>query len=53
MAINLEKIQHIKSIIENSIGQNEFSVKNLEPEELSDYQKRPPAFECIGQIKYK
>ena len=39
MAINLEKIQHIKSIIENSIGQNEFSVKNLEPEELSDYQK--------------
>ena len=38
VTLNLEKIQHIKSIIEKNIGQNEFSVKNLEPEELSDYQ---------------
>ena len=37
--LNLEKIQHMKSIIEKKIGQNQSSFKNLEPEELSDYQK--------------
>ena len=36
---NLEKIQQIKSIIEKNIGQNRLSIKNLEPEELYDYQK--------------
>ena len=36
---NLEKIQQIKSIIEKNIGQNQLSIKNLEPEELYDYQK--------------
>ena len=37
--LNLEKIQHMKSIIEKKIGQNQSSFKNLEPEELYDYQK--------------
>ena len=27
--------------------------KLSKPSELSEYQKTPPAFECIGQIKYK
>ena len=36
---NLERIQHIKSVIEKNIGQNHFDIKNLEPEELYDYQK--------------
>ena len=39
VTLNLEKIQHIKSIIEKNIGQNQLSIKNLEPEELYDYQK--------------
>ncbi len=39
VTLNLEKIQHIKSIIEKNIGQNQLSIKNLEPEELHDYQK--------------
>ena len=29
----------MKSIIEKKIGQNQLSIKNLEPEELYDYQK--------------
>ena len=37
--LNLEKIQHMKSIIEKKIGQNQLNIKNLEPEELYDYQK--------------
>ena len=37
--LNLEKIQHMKSIIEKNIGQNQLNIKNLEPEELYDYQK--------------
>ena len=37
--LNLEKIQDKKSIIEKKIGQNQSSFKNLEPEELYDYQK--------------
>ena len=36
---NLERIQHIKSVIEKNIRQNHFDIKNLEPEELYDYQK--------------
>ena len=39
VTLNLEKIQRIKSIIEKNIGQNQLSIKNLEPEELYDYQK--------------
>ena len=39
MKVNLEKIQQIKSIIEKNIRQNQLSIKNLEPEELYDYQK--------------
>ena len=39
ITLNLEKIQHMKSIIEKKIGQNQSSFKNLEPEELYDYQK--------------
>ena len=39
ITLNLEKIQHMKSIIEKNIGQNQLSIKNLEPEELYDYQK--------------
>ena len=39
MKVNLEKIQHAKSIIEKNIGQNQLIIKNLEPEELHDYQK--------------
>ena len=37
--LNLEKIQHMKSIIEKKIGQNQLNIKNLDPEELYDYQK--------------
>jgi len=37
--VNLERIQYIKSVIEKNIGQNHFNIKNLEPEELCDYQK--------------
>jgi len=37
--VNLEKIQYAKSIIEKNIGQNQLIIKNLEPEELHDYQK--------------
>ena len=29
----------MKSIIEKNIGQNQLNIKNLEPEELYDYQK--------------
>ena len=39
VTLNLEKIQHAKSIIEKNIGQNQLIIKNLEPEELHDYQK--------------
>ena len=39
MKVNLEKIQYAKSIIEKNIGQNQLIIKNLEPEELHDYQK--------------
>ena len=39
ITLNLEKIQHMKSIIEKNIGQNQLNIKNLEPEELYDYQK--------------
>ena len=39
MKVNLEKIQYAKSIIEKNIGQNQLIIKNLEPEELYDYQK--------------
>ena len=39
ITLNLEKIQHMKSIIEKNIGQNQLIIKNLEPEELHDYQK--------------
>ena len=39
VTLNLEKIQQIKSIIEKNIGQKQLSIKNLEPEELYDYQK--------------
>ena len=39
ITLNLEKIQHMKSIIEKNIGQNQLSIKNLEPEELYNYQK--------------
>jgi len=37
--INLEKIQHVRSIIEKNIEHNQLIIKNLEPEELHDYQK--------------
>ena len=39
ITLNLEKIQHMKSIIEKKIGQNQLNIKNLDPEELYDYQK--------------
>ena len=42
MKVNLEKIQYAKSIIEKNIGQNQLIIKNLEPEELHDYQKIMP-----------
>ena len=50
--LNLEKIQHIKSIIEKNIGQNQLSIKNLEPEELYDYQKILQICEFI-LVKYE
>ena len=36
---NLEKIQQIRSIIEKNIDVHHLNIKNLEPEELHDYQK--------------
>ena len=36
ITLNLEKIQHMKSIIEKKIGQNQLNIKNLDPEELYD-----------------
>ena len=50
--LNLEKIQHMKSIIEKKIGQNQSSFKNLEPEELYDYQKILQICEFI-LVKYE
>ena len=52
VTLNLEKIQHIKSIIEKNIGQNQLSIKNLEPEELYDYQKILQICEFI-LVKYE
>ena len=52
ITLNLEKIQHIKSIIEKNIGQNQLSIKNLEPEELYDYQKILQICEFI-LVKYE
>ena len=49
---NLEKIQQIKSIIEKNIGQNGLSIKNLEPEELYDYQKIMQICEFV-LVKYE
>jgi len=49
---NLEKIQQIKSIIEKNIGQNRLSIKNLEPEELYDYQKIMQICEFV-LVKYE
>jgi hypothetical protein len=49
---NLEKIQQIKSIIEKNIGQNRLSIKNLEPEELYDYQKIMQVCEFV-LVKYE
>ena len=39
VTLNLEKIQQIRSIIEKNIGVDHSNIKNLEPEELYDYQK--------------
>ena len=50
--LNLEKIQHMKSIIEKNIGQNQLSIKNLEPEELYNYQKIMQICEFI-LVKYE
>ena len=50
--LNLEKIQHMKSIIEKKIGQNQSSLKNLEPEELYDYQKIMQICEFV-LVKYE
>ena len=52
VTLNLEKIQHIKSIIEKNIGPNQLSIKNLEPEELYDYQKILQICEFI-LVKYE
>ena len=52
VTLNLEKIQQIKSIIEKNIGQNQLSIKNLEPEELYDYQKILQICEFI-LVKYE
>jgi RNase P/RNase MRP subunit p30 len=39
VTLNLEKIQQIRSIIEKNIDVDHSNIKNLEPEELYDYQK--------------
>ena len=52
VTLNLEKIQQIRSIIEKNIGQNQLSIKNLEPEELYDYQKILQICEFI-LVKYE
>ena len=39
VTLNLEKIQQIRSIIEKNIDVHHLNIKNLEPEELHDYQK--------------
>ena len=44
---NLERIQHIKSVIEKNIDQNHFDIKYLEAEELYDYQKMMQICEFI------